>query len=57
MFKRDHHNKILKVLHAMNSDILAKSGAYFGGGTAIALQLDEYRESVDIDFLCDTTEG
>ena len=57
MFKRDHHNKILKVLHAMNSDILAKSGAYFGGETAIALQLDEYRESVDIDFLCDSTEG
>ncbi|MEZ5534816.1 MAG: nucleotidyl transferase AbiEii/AbiGii toxin family protein [Thiolinea sp.] len=25
---------------------------YFGGGTRICLELDEYRESVDIDFLC-----
>src|SRR5690606_11832332 len=24
----------------------------FGGGTRIALELNEYRESVDIDFLC-----
>ncbi|MEH0072719.1 nucleotidyl transferase AbiEii/AbiGii toxin family protein [Pannonibacter sp. Pt2-lr] len=29
----------------------------FGGGTAIVLQLDEYRESVDIDFLCASQEG
>ncbi|MCW5622905.1 MAG: nucleotidyl transferase AbiEii/AbiGii toxin family protein [Burkholderiales bacterium] len=25
---------------------------YFGGGTAVALLLDEFRESVDVDFMC-----
>ncbi|GAB7225145.1 hypothetical protein VoSk93_43660 [Vibrio owensii] len=25
---------------------------HFGGGTRIALELDEFRESIDIDFLC-----
>ena len=28
-----------------------------GGGTAIVLQLEEYRESVDIDFLCSDIEA
>jgi hypothetical protein len=31
---------------------LRESKCFFGGGSAIALQLGEYRESVDIDFLC-----
>ena len=29
----------------------------FGGGTRIALELDEYRESEDIDFLCSDMTG
>ena len=27
----------------------------FGGGTRIAMELDEYRESVDIDLFCPST--
>ncbi|WP_339673863.1 nucleotidyl transferase AbiEii/AbiGii toxin family protein [Dasania marina] len=57
MFKRDHHNKIHKVLTLLNADLLLEAGCYFGGGTAIVLSLDEYRESVDIDFLCSSKEG
>ena len=57
MFKRDHHQKIGKVLLALNPENLKKSECYFGGGTAIALSLDEYRESVDIDFLCASITG
>lgn len=30
---------------------------FFGGGTAGVLQLGEYRESVDIDFLCASNAG
>jgi hypothetical protein len=30
---------------------------YFGGGTRIVLELDEYRESLDIDFLCSDKKG
>ncbi|WP_322543705.1 nucleotidyl transferase AbiEii/AbiGii toxin family protein [Pantoea eucrina] len=25
---------------------------FFGGGTRIALEINEYRESIDVDFLC-----
>lgn len=56
-FKREHHNKILSVLDNFNLDILKSTGCYFGGGTAISLLLNEYRTSVDIDFLCSSREG
>lgn len=57
MFKRDHHNRIQTLLSALNTDFLAQNQCFFGGGTAIVLALDEYRESVDIDFLCASQDG
>lgn len=36
----------------MKIENLVRCGYLFGGGTALVLQLGEYRESVDIDFLC-----
>jgi len=51
MFKRPHHQRIDRILHAFKPEILEEACCLFGGGTAIALSLDEYRESVDIDFL------
>jgi hypothetical protein len=57
MFNRPHHQRIAKILKALNSDLLQKTECYFAGGTAIALSLNEYRESVDIDFLCSSKEG
>lgn len=57
MYKRPHHRLIVGILDAMNADFLRDAKCYFGGGTAIALLLGEYRESVDIDFLCADREG
>jgi len=57
MFRRQQHNDILHALRSFNSDLLLDAECYFGGGTAIVLNLDEYRESVDIDFLCASREG
>ena len=57
MFERPHHQKIAKLLRNMDGDLLARASCYFGGGTAITLELGEYRESVDIDFLCSDKEG
>lgn len=57
LFTRRHHNDILHVLRCLNGELLRDAECYFGGGTAIVLQLDEYRESVDIDFLCASQEG
>jgi hypothetical protein len=57
MFDRPHHQRIARVLHAFNSDVLSRAQCYFGGGTAIALSLAEYRQSRDVDFLCASKEG
>lgn len=51
-FERDHHTAILEALRALHGDLLLEVKCFFGGGTAIVLDLGEYRESVDIDFLC-----
>jgi hypothetical protein len=54
---RDHHKVIMSVLENFNTDIMRSTECYFGGGTAIALMIDEYRTSVDIDFLCSSRDG
>jgi Nucleotidyl transferase AbiEii toxin, Type IV TA system len=57
VFELVHHQRIAKLLSALDGAFLAKSQCYFGGGTAIALALGEYRESVEVDFLCASTDG
>ena len=56
-FQRVHHTAILKALRALDGDYLMETKCYFGGGTAIVLELGEYRESIDIDFLCADQAG
>ena len=57
MFRRDHHVRIATVLQALDGDLLARHQCWFGGGTAIVLLRNEYRESVDIDFLVSDLAG
>jgi Nucleotidyl transferase AbiEii toxin, Type IV TA system len=57
MFRREQHRKVLSLLHAFDSEILSRCRFFFGGGTRIVLDLDEYRESRDVDFLCADGEG
>lgn len=57
LFQRKHHNDILNALRCLDGDLLLDAECYFGGDTAIVLNLGEYRESVDIDFLCASKEG
>jgi hypothetical protein len=57
MFKLAHHQKIATILRSLNGPYFDSIGAYFGGGTQLALQYDEYRWSKDIDFICPIGEG
>jgi Nucleotidyl transferase AbiEii toxin, Type IV TA system len=50
-FKIEHHNKILKILNSLDSEILMRGSAYFGGGTLLSLDFGEYRWSKDMDFI------
>lgn len=56
MFRRKHHQLIGSILQQLNGDLLREHHCYFGGGTAIALLQNEYRESIDIDFLVSNKE-
>ena len=42
---------------SLNATFLAENFRYYGGGTRIAMELDEYRESPDIDLLCADHNG
>jgi Nucleotidyl transferase AbiEii toxin, Type IV TA system len=52
IFRLNQHNKIVTILESLDSEILKRGSAYFGGGTLLALDFDEYRWSKDIDFIC-----
>lgn len=56
-FKRPHHQKIALILQQLDTKKLREATCYFGGGTAIALRFDEFRESVDIDLMVSNIEG
>lgn len=57
MYKRPHHQRVLKLLQTLDGSLLEHVACFFGGGTAIVLSLDEYRESVDVDLMCASAEG
>ncbi|MEX1058589.1 MAG: nucleotidyl transferase AbiEii/AbiGii toxin family protein [Natronospirillum sp.] len=51
-FRRVHHQLIQRALAHFSVPFLARNRVLFGGGTRISMDLDEFRESVDIDLLC-----
>lgn len=57
MFRREPHRSVQAVLGFLQADKLSSCRALFGGGTRIVLDLGEYRESEDVDFLCSDPEG
>lgn len=54
---RHEHRIIAEALSLMDHDYLLANHCWFGGGTAIVLKLGEYRRSLDVDFLCSSTQG
>lgn len=57
MFERPAHRRVAVLLAALDAELLARCGFLFGGGTRIALELGEFRESQDVDFLCSQADG
>lgn len=56
-FVRPEHQAIIGALQAADAALLARCRCWFGGGTAIVLDLREYRLSKDVDFLCADQDG
>lgn len=57
MFRREEHRAIGRLLDALDRDLFERSAALFAGGTRLVLELDEYRLSHDVDFLCSDASG
>lgn len=57
MFRRPRHRLVAELLECLDAELLAQQRCYFGGGTAIVLKRDEYRESFDVDFLVSDRDG
>lgn len=57
MFTREAHRTVEAVLGLLRAEALRRCRFLFGGGTRIVLELGEYRESKDLDFLCSDPEG
>jgi hypothetical protein len=57
LFEREHHRRIGALLERLDHALLLKHRCLFGGGTALALSRGEYRESLDIDFICSSVDG
>ena len=51
-FRRPWHRLVGQVLESLNGELLARARCWFGGGTRVAMELGEFRESVAVDFLC-----
>ena len=56
-FRRPRHRTVAAALAGLNGPFLEQAQCYFGGGTRIVLELGEYRESEDLDFLCSSADG
>ncbi|PCK85593.1 hypothetical protein CPT32_18035 [Rhizobium sophoriradicis] len=56
-FRRPEHRTIAAALRLMQADFILANRCWFAGGTAIVMHLDEYRLSLDVDFLCADGEG
>ena len=56
-FRRPWHRLVWQVLESLNSGLPARARCWFGGGTRVAMELGEFRESVDVDFLCADRAG
>ncbi len=57
IFHNPFHRQVQEILGALDKKFLAEACCHFGGGTRIVLELGEYRESRDIDFLCASQAG
>ena len=56
-FKLPEHKAVIGALKAADADLFRRCNCYFGGGTAIVLDIGEYRLSKDIDFMCADQAG
>ncbi len=57
MYQIEHNNKIFETLNNFNAQFLSENNIYFGGGTRLALELNVFSESIDIDLLHPTIES
>lgn len=57
MFEREAHQRVARVLDALDAQLLRECRAAFAGGTRLAMRLGEFRASRDLDVLVSDRDG
>ncbi|WP_348731932.1 nucleotidyl transferase AbiEii/AbiGii toxin family protein [Rheinheimera texasensis] len=57
VYRLSQHQAIHSVLECFDATFFIQNRIMFGGGTRIALQFDEFRESIDVDLFCPDKES
>ncbi|WP_425106050.1 hypothetical protein [Ancylobacter sp.] len=57
MAETGDRQRIAELLGAFDGTLLEKAGCYLGGGAALVLALDEYRQLNNVNFMCASAEG
>ena len=57
MFERAHHQLIAALLKQMDAQTLLKNHCLLSGGTAILFTRGEYREALQIEFVCTSADA
>ena len=55
--RRPRHDAVVAALAQMDALVLRRCRCWFGGGTRMVLDLDEYRVSADLDFMVSDPHG
>lgn len=56
-YRRAAHRRVAGLMRRLDPGFMLAAQCFFGGGTQLAMQFQEYRESADIDLLCSSREG
>lgn len=56
-YRRAAHRRVASLMQRLDPGFMLTAQCFFGGGTQLVMQFQEYRESADIDLLCSSREG
>lgn len=56
-YRRAVHRQVARLMRRLDPDFMLAAQCFFGGGTQLVMQWQEYRESADIDLLCSSRDG
>jgi hypothetical protein len=57
LVEREESRRVIALLDRIDAPLFRAAECWFGGGSAVSLQCEEFRVSRDVDFLCASRDG